>query len=465
MKKHIRKIIGLILINTFMVAVSGTAIAADDFVPNEETIQNNTSNDFILDSDNTGGDITLQFGATLAETLKWDSANLRFVLSDDLRVEGNLATVGQEYIANDHSLTDTNGVLNLGRNAGAWENLTWNDAADQFELTDDLSVTGGITTTGITSIGNNTNTVSIDSTSWDISSTGAASGFTGFTSTGVIDFSGASRLALHQGAANPGTCTEGDIFYNSTDNNTYTCTALNTWTALSAGGADTFESVYAADADKVLTTSNANFTVNTGTADFIVTSNDWGVDALGNITTAGTVDGVDLSALAFSDIATRVKEISLEPDFDGAVIEKDGTLNKGKLIYDFIDGGGTDKRNFYDWTTKQAAQQDIDLVVSLQLPLDFVSFTGTPLSVNYRTSDGVTATNKVDVAMYDTAGAAVALTGASNLANANWTTANITFGGGETFTAGSNITLVVKLSSTNAGWARVSDIVLNYNGR
>ncbi|MBA4336177.1 hypothetical protein C0416_00190 [bacterium] len=52
------------------------------------------SNSFTLDQDDTTGDVTLQFGATLAESLKWDSLNNRFVLSDDLFIDGSLTLNG-----------------------------------------------------------------------------------------------------------------------------------------------------------------------------------------------------------------------------------------------------------------------------------------------------------------------------------------------------------------------------------
>ena len=465
------------------------------------------SNTFIIDRDDTGGNVTLQFGTALSETLLWDNANTRFTFSDDVRVENNLAVIGQGYIAADHAATDSDGILNLGLNGSAWENLIWDDSDGQFEFSDDVSITGGInvsanidanlnqlvearaenlgsaptcdagsagriyhdtsstysyicngtswerideaatgssivmgsfydsaggtdinvatpvavgwnqevrkdgglthststnnsrvtlnvagwyktsynvsyedqtgnrknircrirlngttyvtpsdsysyvrnttdewgtntattifqttsaseyyevmcngegtavgseaantvasqswsvvekiggtpaeatdfegvystdvdntlTTTnnaftintgtsdfivtsndwtvdasgnltannitsngtldanGVVTIGDNGDAVTIDSNTWDVSSAGVASGLTGLTSTGTIDFSGATRMAMHQGAANPATCTEGDLFYNTTDNYTYTCTAANTWTAL-----------------------------------------------------------------------------------------------------------------------------------------------------------------------------------------------------------------------------------------
>lgn len=41
------------------------------------------SNTFTIDQDDTGGDVSLIFGTTLAESLTWDDTNQRFVLSDD----------------------------------------------------------------------------------------------------------------------------------------------------------------------------------------------------------------------------------------------------------------------------------------------------------------------------------------------------------------------------------------------
>lgn len=104
---------------------------------------------FILDNDDTGGSLSFQFGTTLNETLLWDDSNSRFALSDDLRVEGNLATVGQGYVAGDHTAADSDGVLNLGRNGSSWETFIFDATTDdRFELSDDLEVQGNLEVTG-----------------------------------------------------------------------------------------------------------------------------------------------------------------------------------------------------------------------------------------------------------------------------------------------------------------------------
>jgi len=44
----------------------------------------------VLDADNSGGDLTIQFGQTLAEAIQWNNANQQFELTDDLNVSGRL---------------------------------------------------------------------------------------------------------------------------------------------------------------------------------------------------------------------------------------------------------------------------------------------------------------------------------------------------------------------------------------
>ncbi|HHA18623.1 MAG TPA: hypothetical protein ENK70_02840, partial [Methylophaga sp.] len=127
-----------------------TILLGDDgiFYSNDAT----ASDDFILDDDdsttNSGNNIVLQFGASLAETLLWDTSNTRFTLSDDLRIEGNAAIVGIGYIADNHSATDSDGTLSLGRDDSTWETLMWDDSDSKFEFTNDLDITGNITLTG-----------------------------------------------------------------------------------------------------------------------------------------------------------------------------------------------------------------------------------------------------------------------------------------------------------------------------
>ncbi len=94
------------------------------------------------------------------------------------------------------------GVLQSAALSGTYSNaLTLSSTSNAFTGTIGQStpLAGSFTTlssTGVTTLGNNSSTVAIDTTSWDVSSTGVASGLTGLTSSGTITFSGLSSAGL-----------------------------------------------------------------------------------------------------------------------------------------------------------------------------------------------------------------------------------------------------------------------------
>jgi len=161
-------------------------------------------------------------------------ASARILFQDDIFSEDD----SEGFMFNADDGGDEDVTLQLG-NDGTDGEIVWDDG------------------TSTLNIGDGVGSISLDSNIWDISAAGVASGLTGITSTGAVNFSGANRLAVPSGAANPAACTEGDVFYNSTDNIFYVCTAANTW---SASGPQDFESVYGTDADNTLTAAAA-FTI------------------------------------------------------------------------------------------------------------------------------------------------------------------------------------------------------------
>ena len=107
--------------------------------------------------------------------------------------------------------------------------------------------------------------------------------------------------------------------------------------------------------------------------------------------------------------------------------------------------------------------QDIDLTLRVDLPDGFTGFQATPVELTYRTSDGVVATNHIDVEIEDTDGAAVTLAGGTDLTSAAaFTTSGITFRGAPTFTAGEQITIKIKPQTTSSGYTDVGRIIINY---
>lgn len=128
-----------------------------------------------------------------------NSAHARIIFVDDV-FENDSETY--EIGADDDASATTLTLEFGGTNA---ESLSWDTS--QFNLSDDLSVTGNVSATdvtangildanGIATIGDGGDTVAIDSSSWDISAAGVASGLTGITSSGNVDFSSATNITI-----------------------------------------------------------------------------------------------------------------------------------------------------------------------------------------------------------------------------------------------------------------------------
>jgi len=130
-----------------------------------------------------------------------------------------------------------------------------------------LQTNGTLDVNGIATIGDGGDAVSVNSFSWDISVAGAMTGMSGITSTGGIDFSGASSFFVPQGVADPGTCAVGQLFFNTTDNLLRACTAVDTWTVVRDGGdADTLDTL---DSTQLIRSDSAD-SYTSGTLTFAV---------------------------------------------------------------------------------------------------------------------------------------------------------------------------------------------------
>ena len=125
MKKFISLIIGIAIISNFKFLILNF-VNADDFIPAEEEVT--SSNTFILDADDTGGDIQLQFGTTLSEYLRWDNANSIFNFSNSLQLDGtnitldadNTGTGADTDIVSEQG-SDPDGTLRYSATNNQWE--------------------------------------------------------------------------------------------------------------------------------------------------------------------------------------------------------------------------------------------------------------------------------------------------------------------------------------------------------
>ena len=177
------------------------------------------------------------------------------------------------------------------------------------------------------------------------------------------------------------------------------------------------------------------------------------VNIQGNLTTTGTINGVVINS---STVGPTNQVIGLEPNYPGAVLERSGTDNLGKL--ESFNAGA----NYYKWTTRQTTTQNIDLVVKYTLPQGFVSWGSNPISLQYKTQTNNPAENVVNITMLDTSGTPVTLAGSSALNSDTWNTSLITFLGTPTFTPGQEVQFRINLSASNTGSAQVGKITLNY---
>jgi len=126
------------------------------------------TNTLILDANNTGGDITLQFGASLSEALSWNDADQMFVFSNDLSLAGNqlvnfrvenlasapscnAASAGRQYFNTSNNLT-------FICNGSAWQQLE-NDSTNSivitqanhgFTLTNNIPLPAYVDSSGVT---------------------------------------------------------------------------------------------------------------------------------------------------------------------------------------------------------------------------------------------------------------------------------------------------------------------------
>ncbi len=184
------------------------------------------------------------------------------------------------------------------------------------------------------------------------------------------------------------------------------------------------------------------------------------VNIEGDLTVTGTINGVT--------VGPYDQSIVIEPEYEDSVMQLDGTDNKGKLevFYEDADGvPGNENYNYYLWTTTKATMQDDNLILRIQLPEGFVSWQATPIQFVYKTLDANVANNYLELTVEDSNGAAVGLVGANNLVSTTWSEANISFSTVSTWTAGTEITLSVKMVSTSIGSAFAGRIKLNYNGK
>jgi len=411
------------------VALPQLAHAASSWKP---TLLVNTESFQTIDEGDGTTDVEVRFGGSLNEIFRWNRTRGTFQMTDDLSVQGTLSGTALVVNNNAHvggTLSVTGAILGVGNitargilsgstlrvsgggaaiqgalsASGAFRtdsNITINDDAD----TNDATLTFG------NSSGNQTfkfeNATQLFRLSKGLYVNGAISGsllrIDGNAQVGSLSASGAIR-------------TEGSI----------------SGATLNIGGQLTLRGL----------TYNAPTTNATG----VLTN-----DGAGNLTWTASSVGNGSGLI-----------MSIHPEYPNAVYFSSGSNYIGQL---YGSGGTAGLENSYVWTSSRATIQDYWISVRFRLPNNFSSWDPVkPIEFRYKTGDGTAGNNHLTVRLKDTAGANVALTGGGNLANAAWTTANIT--GPEssgTWAAKGYATIYVKLAALTGGNAAAGFINLNY---
>ena len=406
-----------------------------------------TNADLTINADNGGADAVLTFGNDAgAETLQFNDTTNEFDLSDDLNITGTLDTTGN--ITTDANLTinEDNGgvdaVLSFGNDSGV-ETITFDEINAQFEVSDDLIVSGNLAASG---------TLIVDGAT-DLDSTLKVAGAATLESTldTVGDITTDANLTINEdsGAADA-------VLTFGSDTVDETLKFLN--------AADRFEF-----SDDLHVTGNITATGTLsvdGAADFDSTINVAGAAVFGSTVSLGgvvyTFPGSDGSAGEFlqtdgagtvswsAQSNTSGSILFLSPTYANSVYTGTGV---GTLTNQY---DATNFENHYRWQTSQSVSEPYSIVIQVRIPDNFASWDSGSgaIQLRYRTSATSSITDNINVTLRDTAGANVALTGGSDLTSATaaaWNTAIIT--GPEssgTYTAGDFITVTLDMEAASA---------------
>ena len=184
---------------------TGVDITTDDFTFDSTEIEATTWG--------AGGNATNIWTHNLSAgdpTLTWTTSGASFSLNFEVIGYASASSYfGTAFYTSGTQIDCNDAAEGLQWSAGVFTCRAWVDA----DIPDAITVSGGTigsnnissgvtwTTLGTLTIGDNGDNIVFDSNTWDISGAGVGSGFTGFTSTGVIDLGGATSFEIPNAAA------------------------------------------------------------------------------------------------------------------------------------------------------------------------------------------------------------------------------------------------------------------------
>lgn len=179
------------------------------------------------------------------------------------------------------------------------------------------------------------------------------------------------------------------------------------------------------------------------------------------------------SGLVYSGDGRPTKTITLSPEYPGSTLTASGSATTNGSMTADASGSAQLNRTYYEWISTEAILQDYTALVRVKLPADFDSWTtGTTMTVSYNTGSSVTATNALDVYIYnssdDSTGRPVYFS-TNNVSAKTWTTLDLTSfnlddgSSPDWDSAGETVAIYFKMRSSGThNYVQIGDIVINY---
>jgi len=449
----------LLLATLGVVAISAQSMSvfADTLIFSNEDVPYN-ANSIILDYDDTGGDVSIQFGNTLNEQLYWDSANSRFVFTDDLYIQGNLDVTGDISSSGYVDFSNATG-LRIREDADPASNAACAHVGELiFDTTDNdvqyctASGAAGVATWSDVSSGGDGHLQNTDSGTDE----------NAFTLDN--DDTGGNVQLVFGTTVGEYLRHDGTLFHFSDD--------------LQMDGD---KGVQFRDADLSINSSvdgqldidaDVELEIDAPTVDFTgadITNVNIDADATGvNVT---NIDNTNIKANAgieFSKLATRVKKYFIK--MRDLTVLSDGTNNTASVYAG--SESGSNPHQYYIVTSRQTSLNDLDIKVKVKLPEDFVSFANTgDLSFYYKNTGTNDTDSKLDILVEDDDGdSAFNPADGQGLFNTSWTEYADEFDGANFDpSAGDYIYVTIRGYASKAGAtyqdAYAGELVLSYTGR
>ena len=178
------------------------------------------------------------------------------------------------------------------------------------------------------------------------------------------------------------------------------------------------------------------------------------------VTSGGAISTVTDRRVLSSDDRERTVEQFLHAEYPMSSYKPDETNNVGQLS---VTNNTGSLRNHYVWTSTKSSLQDYDISVRVTVPSDFIRWKDNSLHITYASSSADSLKNQLDIAVFDTAGNAVTLSGSSvDLASTSWTTTQLEFGASSTWTVGQDFLIRMKLHAKDLEQMKLSDLKLQF---